>query len=94
MKPKLMNLTHKELVLMVADDPEVGNNKTNKWYREYIYTKFGRTVSAVTITKTLGSLESRLKNEYHSMQSSARRFYLDCNCDPFLARRVLNTVAQ
>ena len=89
-----MHMTHKELVLMVADDPKVGNLKTNKYYRDYIYQKFGRTVSPVTVVKTLGSLESRLENDFQYMKTSAKRFLRDCAHDQFLAKRVLNAVAE
>ncbi len=93
MKPKLMHMTEKDLVRMVADDPKVGNNKTNKYYRDYIYQKFGRKISPVQVVKAIGSLESRLANDFSYMESSAKKYLLDCDYDPFLARRILNKVA-
>ncbi len=93
MKPKLMNMTEKDIVRMVADDPKVGNNKTNKYYRDYIYRKFGRKISPVQVTKAIGSLESRLNNDFSFMENSAKKFLLDCDYDEFLARRMLNRVA-
>ena len=91
MKNKYWKKTDKELVVMAAEKTRYLH--TNKFYRDFILNEYGRKVTNVTVCKAIGSTESRTRNDIRHLQTSARKFLLDCNHDYHLARHLLYKVA-
>lgn len=67
----------------------VDHNHTNRWWQNYLLTKYKRKISIQQIAAVLGRYRDRVVADRKLLHDNARKYLLSCDNDVDLARRIL-----